>query len=212
MSLVRREESVLVVVDTQPGFLSDDAETAATVQRIAWLAGMATQMDIPVAVVEEDPSAYGDTVEAIRERLPESTPRIVKPTFGLAGCPEAVEAVRATGRPMAVLTGFETDVCVAQSALGLLDLGLRAVVVQDACFSTDAGAHRYGLERLVGTGVERSHAKGVAFEWMATVEEGRAIRARTVSAGARHPCSSELVAIIVPWTRSPSTPTAWCRA
>ena len=71
-----------------------------------------------------------------------------------------------------MLTGFETDVCVAQSALGLLELGLRAVVVQDACFSTSAEAHRFGLERLVGTGVERSHAKGVAFEWMATVEEG----------------------------------------
>ena len=86
--------------------------------------------------------------------------------------------MRATGRPVAVLAGFETDVCVAQSALGLLDLGLRAVVVQDACFSTSAQAHRFGLERLVGTGVERSHAKGVAFEWMATVEDGRAIRAR----------------------------------
>ena len=85
--------------------------------------------------------------------------------------------MRATGRPVAVLTGFETDVCVAQSALGLLELGLRAVVVQDACFSTSAQAHRFGLERLAGTGVERSHAKGVAFEWMATVEEGRAIRA-----------------------------------
>ena len=115
---------------------------------------------------------------AIRERLPGHTPRIVKPTFGLAGCPEAVAAVRETDRPVAVLAGFETDVCVAQSALGLVELGMRAVVVQDACFSTSAQVHRFGLERLVGTGVERSHAKGVAFEWMGTVEDGRAIRAR----------------------------------
>jgi len=178
MSLVRREDSVLVVVDTQPGFLSGDDEAGATVKRIAWLAGMAAQMDIPVVVVEEDPPAYGDTVDAIRERLPEDTPRIVKPSFGLAGCPEAVDAVRATGRPVVVLTGFETDVCVAQSALGLLELGLRAAVVQDACFSTSAQAHRLGLERLVGTGVERHSVKGVAFEWMATVEDGRAVRER----------------------------------
>ena len=98
MSLIRREDSVLVVVDTQPGFLADDAEAAATVQRIAWLAGMAAQMEIPVVVVEEDPPAYGDTVDAIRERLPEDTPRVVKPSFGLGGCPEAVDAVRAAGR------------------------------------------------------------------------------------------------------------------
>lgn len=175
MSLIRREEAVLVVVDTQPGFLAEDA--GPVVARVAWLVGMAAQMQIPVVVVEEDPAAYGDTAEAVRERLPEATPRIVKPTFGLAGCPEAVDAIRTTGRPAVVLAGFETDVCVAQSALGLLELGLRAVVVQDACGSTSQQAHRFGLERLVGTGVERSHAKGVAFEWMREVEEGRAIRA-----------------------------------
>lgn len=177
MPLIERPDSVLVVIDTQPGFLADDAEAAATVERIAWLAGMAVRMEIPVVVVEEDPATYGDTVEAIRERLPGGTPRVVKPTFGLAGCPEAVEAVRATGRGTAVLTGFETDVCVAQSALGLIDLGLRAAVVQDACFSTSAQAHRFGLERLAGTGVVCTHAKGVAFEWMRTVAEGRAVRA-----------------------------------
>lgn len=177
MPLIERTDSVLVVIDTQPGFLADGAEAAATVERIAWLAGMAARMEIPVVVVEEDPPRYGDTAESIRERLPDGTPRIVKPTFGLGGCPAAVDAVRATGRGVAVLTGFETDVCVAQSSLGLLDLGLGVAVVQDACFSTGAQAHRFGLERLVGTGVVRTHAKGVAFEWMATVEEGRAIRA-----------------------------------
>jgi hypothetical protein len=51
-------------------------------------------------------------------------------------------------------------------------------VVQDACFSTSAQAHRFGLERLEGTGVERHSTKAVAFEWMATVEEGRAVRER----------------------------------
>ena len=176
MSLVRREDSVLVVVDTQPGFLADEAEAAPSRGWPGWAAWRrrwtsrswwSKRTRIPT----------GTTEAAVLERLPEDTPRIVKPSFGLAGCPEAVEAVRATGRPVAVLAGFETDVCMAQSALGLLELGLRAVVIQDACFSTSAQAHRFGLERLVGTGVERSHAKGVAFEWMATVEEGRAIRA-----------------------------------
>ena len=179
MPLVQSDDSVLVIVDTQPGFLDDEsAESTAAVARLAWLAGIAAQMEIPVVVVEEDPDTYGPTVPAVTDRLPDGAPRIVKPTFGLAGCPAAVEAVRATDRPVAVLTGFETDVCVAQSALGLLHLGLRAVVVQDACFSTDAGAHRFGLERLVGTGVERNNVKGVAFEWMATVEEGRTVRAQ----------------------------------
>ena len=40
--------------------------------------------------------------------------------------------MRATQRPCAVLVGFETDVCVYQSAVGLLDAGLRVLVVEDA--------------------------------------------------------------------------------
>ena len=58
-----------------------------------------------------------------------------KPTFGLAGTPEILEAVLATERRTAVLVGAETDVCVYQSAVGLLDAGLRVIAVEDAIFS-----------------------------------------------------------------------------
>jgi hypothetical protein len=55
MPLVDRSESLLAVVDTQPGFfrqpkMTDDerAAAAATVERIAWLAGLATLIDAGV--------------------------------------------------------------------------------------------------------------------------------------------------------------------
>ena len=54
-------------------------------------------------------------------RASPSPPRCIKPTFGLAGTPEILDAVKATGRRTAVLVGFETDICVYQSAVGLLD-------------------------------------------------------------------------------------------
>jgi nicotinamidase-related amidase len=125
--LVRREDSVLVVVDAQPGFFAyealseDDAARAAdAVTRIAWMAGLA--------------------------------------------------ALRATGRGTAVLVGFETDVCVAQSAIGLVDLGLRAVVPEDAVYTNSAVEHERGIARMTGAGVERSHCKGLTFEWLHTVD------------------------------------------
>ena len=54
------------------------------------------------------------------------------PTFGLADVPEIVASVEHTGRRTAVLVGMETDVCVAQSALGLLDEDFTVAVVEDA--------------------------------------------------------------------------------
>jgi nicotinamidase-related amidase len=175
--LVRREDSVLVVVDAQPGFFAydglgenDAVRAAKAVSRIAWMAGLATLLDVPAVVVEEGPLRNGHTDPGILERLPDATPVVVKPTFGLAAHPEAVDAIRATGRGTAVLVGFETDVCVAQSAVGLLELGFRAVVPEDATYTNSAQEHERGLARMTGAGVERNHCKGVTFEWLHTVE------------------------------------------
>ena len=177
MPLVRREDSVLVVVDAQPGFFAydglseDDAERAAdAVTRIAWMAGLAALLDIPAVVVEEGPQRNGHTDPAVLERVPPGTPVIEKPTFGLAAHEAAVDAIRATGRGTAVLTGFETDVCVAQSAVGLLELGFRAVVLEDAAFTNSAQEHERGIARMTGAGVERNHCKGLVFEWLHTVD------------------------------------------
>jgi nicotinamidase-related amidase len=68
-----------------------------------------------------------------------------------------------------VLCGLETDVCVAQSALGLLDTGKRVVVVEDAVASPGA-AHAQGLARMSRAGVELVGVKGLGYEWLRTVE------------------------------------------
>lgn len=95
---------------------------------------------------------------------------IEKPTFGLAAHEAAVDAIRATGRGTAVLAGFETDVCIAQSAIGLLELGFRAVVLEDATYTNAAQEHERGIARMTGAGVERNHCKGLVFEWLHTVD------------------------------------------
>ena len=178
MPLVRREDSVFVVVDAQPGFFAydalseDDARRAAdAVTRITWMAGLAALLEIPAVVVEEGPDRNGRTDPGILERVPSGTPTIEKPTFGLTACEEAVAAIRATGRTTAVLVGFETDVCVAQSAIGLVDLGFRAIVPGDATYTNSAVEHERGIARMTGAGVERNHCKGLTFEWLHTVDQ-----------------------------------------
>jgi hypothetical protein len=66
--LVRRADSLLAVVDAQPGFFGydglseDDARQAAgAVTRITWMAGLAALLDIPAVVVEEGPERNGHT-------------------------------------------------------------------------------------------------------------------------------------------------------
>jgi hypothetical protein len=53
--------------------------------------------------------------------------------------------------------------------LGLLDQGKRVVVVEDAVASPGT-AHAQGLGRMNRAGVEFVGLKGLAYEWLRTVE------------------------------------------
>lgn len=170
MPLLDRDDSALVVIDAQAGFLNKvDAEVSAdVVDRIRWLVTLAGVLEIPVTVTEEEPERNDPTAQPIRAALPPNSKRRVKPTFGLADTPEILADLEATGRRTAVLVGLETDVCVAQSALGLKDAGWRVVVVFDAVTSPGLG-HEQGLARLRASEIELLGTKAVAYDWLRTV-------------------------------------------
>lgn len=173
MPLLDRDDSLLVVIDTQPGFYRGRADVDAVqfdgfVACVAWLAGAARALEVPIVVLEEEPERYGATADAVRANVPAGTVGLPKEQFGLMGNPELRAAVERTGRRTAVLAGMETDVCVAHSAIGLRDAGYRVAVATDALFAP-AGAHEHGLSRLRDAGSEMLSAKGVLYDWLRTV-------------------------------------------
>jgi len=175
MPLLEREDSILVVVDLQPKFWSDrlDKDDAAAVNnavaRASWLAGTAMALDVPAVLTEEEPARNGPTAVGVLLAVGRRAPVFSKPVFDLAACPEIMAAIEATGRKTAVVCGFETDVCVTQSAVGLMAAGYRVAVAVDAVYSP-AGAHAFGLARLRDLGVELVHCKGVYYDWVRTLE------------------------------------------
>lgn len=173
MPLLEREDVVLVVVDAQPGFLGK-GDSAAALDRMVWLVAVAAALDIPTVVTEEEPERHGATDPRIAERLPAGLRPFRKQTFGLARTPDILAAVRESGRSTALVIGCETDVCVAQSAIGLKDAGMNCVVVEDATFSPGE-MHARGLERLASAGVARNHAKGVTYELLRSVDDAHAV-------------------------------------
>lgn len=183
MPLVDQDDSLLVVVDVQEGFFGDAlppqdrAPAAQALARMTWLARLASLLGLPAVLTEEDPERNGAAHAPIAELFGDS-PAQVKPTFGLTGTPEILARVEATGRGTAVVIGFETDVCVAQSALGLLDVGKRVVVVEDAVASPGT-AQLQGLTRMARAGVELVGLKGLGYDWLRTVERARAFAVET---------------------------------
>lgn len=175
---------VLAVIDVQDGFLRKlpEDESAAVVNRIRWLCRLADWLGVPVVITEEEPELNGETASPVKDALAAGTVRHVKPVFDLSACPEILADVVRPDRDDIVLCGLETDVCVAQSALGLLEVGKRVVVVEDAVASPGA-AHMQGLARMSRAGVELVGVKGLGYEWLGTVERAHAFAAEPGNAG-----------------------------
>jgi nicotinamidase-related amidase len=176
MPLLERDDSILIVIDLQPKFWSgrlekDDAvEVNRVVAHASWLAATAMALRVPAVLTEESPARNGPTAVGVLLAVGRQAPVFTKPVFGLADSHEIMAAITATGRRTAVLCGFETDVCVTHSAVGLIEAGYRAVVAADAVYSP-AGAQPYGLSRLRDLGVELLHCKGIYYDWVRTLDD-----------------------------------------
>lgn len=165
--LFSRDRSVLAVIDVQSVFLDKlpEAERAPLVGRICWLIRAAVALGVPVVAMAEDIAANGPPVDAVAAALPEGTVIHDKRVFGLAGQAGILADIAAHRRAEVVLTGLETDVCVAQSALGLISAGYRVAALTDATGAPGA-CHSAGLERMRGAGVQISTVKGIYYEWV----------------------------------------------
>lgn len=170
-SLIDVNDSLLLAIDIQSHFVKKESENEPNtlLQRMGWVIKVANWFGVPLIVTAEDISQTGNVADEIAEILPLGTKIYNKMTFGLAAQADILEAVQQTGRKTAVLIGYETDVCVAHSALGLLDLGYRVVVVADATGSP-GDAHQIGIERIRHAGGVILSAKSLYYEWVRTVE------------------------------------------
>ena len=172
-NLTDADDTALIVIDVQQAFLDklDSPHMEPLVNRIAWITEMAGRLDIPIIVTAEDTANKSGTVKLVAEKLPSGTIEFNKMSYGLCGDPEILAAVKNTGRNTAVLVGLETDVCICQSALGLLQNGLRVVVLSDAV-GAPGPCQEQGIERMRNAGVIISSVKGTFYEWQRNVQSG----------------------------------------
>jgi len=170
-SLIEVEDCVLIIIDIQDDFLKKIAPDKADllINRVGWLMEIARILNVPMVVTAEETERLSGFLPALAEKAPPGTPIFNKMVFGLAGQPEILQAIQQSGRKTAVLVGLETDVCVAQSAIGLLQHGFAVVAISDATDSP-GDAHAAGLERMKAAGVLVTSLKGVYYEWIRTVE------------------------------------------
>ena len=179
MPLIERSSSVLVVIDVQENFLNKLAlhERSPLVSRIRWLMQVATLLGIPMIATAEDVSDEVDMCPNLKALLPEGQSSYNKLVFSLLGQDDIREALEQLDKRDVVLVGLETDVCIAHSAIELLDAGYRVCVIEDATGSPWPH-HLAGLRRMEQAGVPITNAKGIYYEWIRDVPSARDIETK----------------------------------
>ena len=170
-ALTNADDSMLIVIDVQQSFLEKipKEQTLPIINRIRWMVQMAVKLNVPIIATAEDIPEEGLTIPQIAGLFPDYTKEHNKMSHGLTGDPVILSAVQKTNRKTAVIVGLETDVCVMQSALGLLQNGFRVVVLSDATASPGP-CHDAGITRMQNAGVIISTVKGTCYEWTRTVD------------------------------------------
>ena len=171
-SLINVNDCVLVIIDIQDAFLKKYEVSSAKqlVEKASWFIRLAKMMDIPTVAMAEDIEDMGTLNQDIINALPAGQTIHNKNSFGLAGDKNILQDVKNSGRRTAILMGMETDVCVAQSALGLMAEGFNVVVLHDATATTQ-GDQEIGLRRMGEAGALISSVKATSYEWLRTVEK-----------------------------------------
>jgi nicotinamidase-related amidase len=163
--LMDRAESALLVVDLQERLLPVQPSGPRIVWNARRLVDGALALGVAVAVTEQVPEKLGHTEASLVARLPTAHAKVA---FSSAACKDLIAAWYDAGVRHVVLTGIETHVCVAQTALDLLATGFEPKVVVDAVGSRFAIDHETALRRLDASGVTLTTTEAVLFEWCET--------------------------------------------
>lgn len=109
------------------------------------------ELKIPILWVEQIPEKMGPTIESLRDLLTNQKP-LSKTTFSCCGAQGLMDSIKQSKRKSVIIAGMETHVCVYQTALDLLDTGLRVEIVADAVSSRTRENKDIALERMRDAG------------------------------------------------------------
>lgn len=152
-------DSALLLVDFQARLMPAIAKGAASLAEAVRMAKAAALLGVPVLLTEQTPAKLGPTVEA----LADAGAVLAKATFDAGRDPGFAAAL--PKRPVLLVAGWETHVCVLQTVLGLLPTH-RVAVVADAVGSRTEGNRTAGLARMQAAGAEIVTAEMAIFEWL----------------------------------------------
>ena len=165
-SLLRPEDSVLLLIDHQPFQLANlnSHDPHVAVNNAAALAKAAKAFRVPTILTSVVADRGGLIFPQITDVFPgqEVIDRTLLNTWEDK---KVVDAVKATGRKQLIIAGLYTEICVAMPVIHALGEGWDVTVITDACGAVSAEAHEVAIQRMIAAGANVMTWLALASEW-----------------------------------------------
>ena len=165
-SLLRPEDSVLVLIDHQPYQLANlnSHDPHAVVNNSAALAKTAKAFGVPTILTSVIADRGGLIFPQITDLFPGQ--EVIDRTFiNTWEDRKVVDAVKATGRNQLIIAGLWTEICVAMPVIQALGEGWDVTVITDASGGTSVEAHEVAIQRMIAAGANMMTWLALAAEW-----------------------------------------------
>ncbi|HEX5661611.1 MAG TPA: hydrolase [Polyangiales bacterium] len=165
-SLLRPQDSVLVLIDHQPYQLANlnSHDPQLVVNNTTGLAKLAKAFGVPTILTSVIADRGGLIFPQITDVFPGQ--EVIDRTFiNTWEDRKVVAAVKATGRKQLIIAGLWTEVCVAMPAIQALGEGWDVTVVTDASGAVSVEAHELAIQRMLRAGANMMTWMAVGAEW-----------------------------------------------
>jgi len=165
-SLLRPEDSVLVLIDHQPFQLANlnSHDPHMVVNNAAALAKSAKVFDVPTILTSVVVERGGRIFPQITDVFPGQS-IIDRTLINTWEDIAVVDAVKATGRKQLIIAGLWTEICVAMPAIQAAGEGWDVTVITDASGAVSVEAHEVAIQRMAAAGVNLMTWLALAAEW-----------------------------------------------
>lgn len=177
-SLLRPEDSVLVLIDHQPFQLTNlnSHDPHMAVNGATALAKAAKAFRVPTILTSVISDRGGLIFPQITDVFP-GQQVIDRTLLNTWEDKKVVDAVKATGRKQLIIAGLFTEICVAMPVIQALGEGWDVTVITDACGAVSVEAHEVAIQRMIAAGAN-------VMTWLALASEWQRDHARTDTAPA----------------------------
>jgi nicotinamidase-related amidase len=165
-SLLRPEDSVLVLIDHQPYQLANlnSHDPHIAVNNATALAKAAKVFKVPTILTSVVSDRGGRIFPQITDVFPGQ--EVIDRTFiNTWEDRKVVDVVKATGRKQLIMAGLWTEICVAMPAIQALGEGWDVTVITDASGAVTVEAHEVAIQRMIAAGANMMTWMALAAEW-----------------------------------------------